>query len=469
MFKTMDPLPAGRHRAACAAWHNNLYVLGGASNSGSTAGPTTILKSRINAVDDGNTPWVECASEFPTAKIGAKAIVLDANRGGGNGVLMVIGGRGATVQAADVNAAADIWIGKLDSDGNIPRWNHLVGVLPSNLTDVSVMRSDSHIFLVGGLDIKVIMSFKTQTTETRLKYKTQTVNFTVGQVLTGGTSGATGTISADVDAGATGTLTLTGVVGTFQNNEAITDALGGAAVANGTQYSWGDFVAGEVITGGTSAATATIVSVNDAGATGTLILKDVSGTFVNNEDLTGNLVGFAKADGTTALYQTAQNKIWRAKLDSDGMSLGGFSQVGLLPAAISPINAVAMDRKRLVISDTTSVYTARIEPSGEILPWVTSTAPESKVDHAMVLMQNNDLVVLGGYNGANVKPSCWSTSIEPDGGLKRWTLQSSMITEAMNCGVAVMGDRIFMIGGLDDASNVLTSVQVCRVNPDGQF
>lgn len=72
-----------------------------------------------------------------------------------------------------------------------------------------------------------------RTTHT-LDYDGQTGNFTVGLTVTGGTSGATGIILADSDAGTTGTLTLTSVVGTFANNEAITDSSTGAAVANGT-------------------------------------------------------------------------------------------------------------------------------------------------------------------------------------------------------------------------------------------
>ncbi len=66
----------------------------------------------------------------------------------------------------------------------------------------------------------------------KIPYDAQTVNFTVGQQLTGGTSAAKGTIIADVDAGATGTLTLSDVSGNFLNDEPITDPLGGAAVAN---------------------------------------------------------------------------------------------------------------------------------------------------------------------------------------------------------------------------------------------
>jgi hypothetical protein len=67
-----------------------------------------------------------------------------------------------------------------------------------------------------------------------LAYDAQTVNFTVDRTLTGGTSGATATIRADDDAGTTGTLYLSDINGTFQNNETITDTGGGSALANGT-------------------------------------------------------------------------------------------------------------------------------------------------------------------------------------------------------------------------------------------
>lgn len=78
------------------------------------------------------------------------------------------------------------------------------------------------------------------TTQYTLAYNTQTVNFTVGQTVTGGTSGATGIITSDADAGATGTLTIHNVTGTFQAAETITDGAGGSAKAGGAQvYSTG--------------------------------------------------------------------------------------------------------------------------------------------------------------------------------------------------------------------------------------
>lgn len=67
-----------------------------------------------------------------------------------------------------------------------------------------------------------------------LDYDAQTANFTVGKVLTGGTSGAKALICGDTDSGTTGTLNLIIISGTFQDNETITDNATGSATANGT-------------------------------------------------------------------------------------------------------------------------------------------------------------------------------------------------------------------------------------------
>ena len=69
-----------------------------------------------------------------------------------------------------------------------------------------------------------------------LSYDARSGAFAVDEDVTGGTSGATATVvSVTVDADtSTGTLVLTGVIGTFQDNEAITGDGTGAATVNGT-------------------------------------------------------------------------------------------------------------------------------------------------------------------------------------------------------------------------------------------
>ena len=63
-----------------------------------------------------------------------------------------------------------------------------------------------------------------------LAFDAQTANFVLGEKITGGTSGATGIILEQTDAGVTGTLTLGQVTGTFANDEVITSASGSADV-----------------------------------------------------------------------------------------------------------------------------------------------------------------------------------------------------------------------------------------------
>jgi len=69
---------------------------------------------------------------------------------------------------------------------------------------------------------------------TRLGYDAKTGNFTAGEVVTGGTSGATATIWRVADNGdGTGALLVTDVTGTFQDNEILTDPVTGSATENG--------------------------------------------------------------------------------------------------------------------------------------------------------------------------------------------------------------------------------------------
>lgn len=67
-----------------------------------------------------------------------------------------------------------------------------------------------------------------------LPFDGQTGNFTVGLTVTGATSGATGVVTSQVDAGTTGTLTLSNITGLFVDNEVLTDTSTGAAVVNRT-------------------------------------------------------------------------------------------------------------------------------------------------------------------------------------------------------------------------------------------
>ena len=66
-----------------------------------------------------------------------------------------------------------------------------------------------------------------------LDFVGQTTNYTPGQTITGATSGATAHLLSVTDAGATGTLLLVDIKGVFVSGEAISDGLGGLANVSG--------------------------------------------------------------------------------------------------------------------------------------------------------------------------------------------------------------------------------------------
>lgn len=70
-------------------------------------------------------------------------------------------------------------------------------------------------------------------TGSTLAYQNQTANFTLGDMITGATSGAKARVIADSDSGTTGTLTLKDITKEFINGEIVAGAIGGSAQVNG--------------------------------------------------------------------------------------------------------------------------------------------------------------------------------------------------------------------------------------------
>lgn len=100
--------------------------------------------------------------------------------------------------------------------------------------DVQSQGDSSGLFIINlSLGFPVASATRTQ----RIDFNTQTVNYSVGEVITGGSSGVTATIaSIPLDAGTTGTLVITGSTGAFTTGENLTGGSGGTGKAVATQY-----------------------------------------------------------------------------------------------------------------------------------------------------------------------------------------------------------------------------------------
>jgi hypothetical protein len=92
---------------------------------------------------------------------------------------------------------------------------------------------------VNGLTAETVY-YVIEATASAIQYDAETSAFTAGQTLTGGTSGATATIDKVIDNGTTGILIVSGVSGTFQDNETITDGGSGSATSNGAVFTRAD-------------------------------------------------------------------------------------------------------------------------------------------------------------------------------------------------------------------------------------
>lgn len=187
----------------------------------------------------------------------------------------------------DENTRAYAYV--VNNDGNALQLNQRVGTFASG--------HDVHATF-GRADCSIPLN-------RRITYDMQTSGYTVGDVLTGGTSGATGVIAEDQNSGITGLLILTNVVGAFINGETITDAHGGSAIVDGIDaYEYINFnnqqetfVPGNTLVGITSGATASLDDWN--GGLGILQVSSVVGTFVVGE----TVLAFGPALATTTSDQ----------------------------------------------------------------------------------------------------------------------------------------------------------------------
>jgi len=161
------------------------------------------------------------------------------------------------------------------------------------------------------------------TPEAYMLYDSETANFHEDYILTGGTSGATAEIVSLTDWGTEGVIGLGNIIGTFQDNETITDnypSTPGSATSNGNatlneatgelylvydQESGGPFTVNEVIKGLTTNASGTLIGLQDDGTTGKMVIRNPSDTFQvtpSEEQIQGQSSSATAYIDTTTLY-----------------------------------------------------------------------------------------------------------------------------------------------------------------------
>ena len=240
------------------------------------------------------------------------------------------------------------------------------------------------------------------TGEYYLLYDAETVGFTtIGQIVTGATSGAKAELVAVTDWGTTGLLKLRDVRGTFQDNETITGATEGSATVNGTvgdTYLLYDgetapFTVGLVLTGAPSTAKRIIRGIQDDGTTGKLVMQvstTVTGTartpyykaFADNDTITDTATGSATANGVSTTIVSGFSDITVAFVN-------GTVAVGTITGTFIPGEQVAYTGGKAIL-----------------LKAVTGTLTLGNVD----LTTLNGLLITGELSGATCTASANLTS-----------------------------------------------------------
>jgi hypothetical protein len=91
------------------------------------------------------------------------------------------------------------------------------------------------------------------------------------------------------------------------------------------------------------------------------------------------------------------------------------------------------------------VNTAQI---GAFQPDDTLKLPEARADAAIVVASDG-LILIGGTNATAPQPTVWKSTLDKNGKLQAWTAQVPLPTGVSAAGAAIVGDFLFVYGGLN--------------------
>lgn len=258
-----------------------------------------------------------------------------------------------------------------------------------------------------------------------LGYDGGTADFTVGAVVTGGTSGARGTIASIQGATAQGALQLVNVVGEFSDNEALTDdnSTPGAATCNGTLGDWyTDYdngtdsalpTVGETVSNGSGDSGVLVGLYNDGvsgagNSAGYIVVDSSAGAgFSDNDTVTGaTSSNTVDADGDTVLASSISIKAVTIALQDtlhaaiDAFSGSAIATLSAASGAVAPPQFVTTATNLTGGSSSTTTasdWTAALEAVRTYdvdTFWIDS---DSATQHAALRAHCNYMAGDGGY------------------------------------------------------------------------
>lgn len=120
-------------------------------------------------------------------------------------------------------------------------------------------------------------------------------------------------------------------------------------------------------------------------------------------------------------------------------------------------------------SGSSGVFYSIISQNGVPGTWgITSSLPNPLYFHA-VAVANKHIFVIGGWDGSNWRREVWKAPIQADGSLGGWQNAGLYPTEIALHEAIGVGNRIYVLGGQNNASGPLNIVQFIEVGADGNL
>lgn len=278
-----------------------------------------------------------------------------------------------------------------------------------------------------------------------LPYNGETSSFTVGEFVAGGTSGAYGLIGADNNTGATGTLSLSTLTGSFTNTEALSDT------NVGFSYNSGSFNVGDSITGLSSGATGTVFAKPfDDTVNGILVVGSIAGgPFAFGETIASG--GFASS-GTITVGPTGTGVA----------AVNGTQTEVVRPHVQFPLIKLLDSRVMLVGGDQHIGGNSKIDifdPSGPDTVSPGADLPNSRLRHTAHRFGDGQVGVFGGQDPST---GFGMNDVELyDPGADTWTNKASMLTaRAGHTSFLLPNNTVLVVGGTDGSGTILASAEV---------
>ena len=192
------------------------------------------------------------------------------------------------------------------------------------------------------------------------------------------------------------------------------------------------------------------------------------GTWVNSTPLPG-AVAYSQAIVTNnrvyllggRINGAYSSSVYTAPINPDG-TLGTWTIDTPLPVTMSRALDIVTNNRVYLLGgiingiDSSIVYTAPINPDGTLGAWVTDTSLPGTVYLSQSIVTNNRVYLLGGLTGAVYSSTVYTASINADGTLGTWTIDTPLPGTIAISQAIITSSRVYLLGGFNVNGSLAT-------------